>query len=271
MATFSKVVGSVVGNLECSKELLVDSFREAITTFVRANNSTGIKDAVIATGKTAKGKTILTAIQAVTSTLKVGYLAPKGIRFDDQPAEDLIFWNTAIDSAVTTFTSGIESLGLKTTITEEVKAERKVKADKVKAEKLESEIKARGLVDPNTVRILTIPEMVNQTIDALLLGDVTDSQLFDLTSAIDACKGIHKAVAAALAKRHALQDADKLANIAHAANMLIIEASGMGEDAEKARELLRTGYEVHNLEDAANLPSLAEERITEECEYSAVE
>lgn len=240
MSKFSKVVGSVVGNIECSKELLIESFRDDVIVFVRANNATGIKDAVIATGKTAKGKIILASIQAVMATLKIGYVAPRGVKFDDQPLEDLAFWNQKIEDAVITFTSGIEALGLKAALSAEVKAERRAKADKKKADKIESEIKARGLVEPSTLRPLTNSELINQVLDMARADQMDGATLFEAMSVIQDALLRHSAHVAKDATRQALQDADKIKQAEHENAMLMIEASGFGEVAEKAQRRIKT-------------------------------
>lgn len=193
-------------------EFLVEAFAKDITTYYKGNSS-ALSDARanLKLRKNAPEGALPTVDEAIENALtlamlaggKAFYIPAHGVKFADQPAEDLQMWVKHTNDAIAAFKSALETSGAwdKRVITEKEKQE---KANLKAAKELETINKAiaqRGLVDPNTIRPFSPVELVEQATHEIAQGNCSKAQLMEVYKVtMAALAAIHKADQLALTR-----------------------------------------------------------------------
>ncbi len=203
MSNLNTTIMLMHGDKGATLQALKDAFRADFTLYIKGNSS-ALKDARLNLKGSPKDKAVE---HAITSGQQAGgkayYIAPKGVKYDQQPAEDLVMWQQHIEDACAAFNAALDASNAwdKKALTETEKQER---ADKKAAKALESAnaiIAQRGLIDPRTVRPFTTVELLEQATHAIAEGDCTEDQLRAMYKVVmSALADIHKSKALALAK-----------------------------------------------------------------------
>ena len=203
MSNLNTTIMLMHGDKGATLQALKDAFRADFTLYIKGNSS-ALKDARLNLKNSPKDKAVE---HAITSGQQAGgkayYIAPKGVKYDAQPANDLAMWQGHIEDACSAFNAALDSSDAwdKKILTE---AEKQERADKKAAKALESAnaiIAQRGLVDPKTVRPFTAVEIVDQAINEIAEGNCTEAQLKTVYGVVmSALADIHKNKALALAK-----------------------------------------------------------------------
>ena len=182
---------------------LKDAFRADFTLYIKGNSS-ALKDARLNLKSSPKDKAIENAITVGQQAGgKAYYIAPKGVKFDAQPADDLIMWHNHITEACAAFDAALDSSDAwdKKVLTD---AEKQERADKRAAKALESAnaiITQKGLVDPRTIRPFTHVELIEQAVHAIAGNECDKAQLMEVYKVtMTALSIIHKNEATALAR-----------------------------------------------------------------------
>lgn len=203
MSNLNSTIMLMHGDKGATIAALKDAFRADFTLYIKGNSS-ALKDARLNLKNSPKDKAIENAITAGQQAGgKAYYIAPKGVKYDQQPAEDLVMWQKHIEDACAAFNATLDSSNAwdKKVLTE---AEKQERADKKATKALESAnaiIAQRGLIDPRTVRPFTTVELLEQATHAIAEGDCTEDQLRAMYKVVmSALADIHKSKALALAK-----------------------------------------------------------------------
>lgn len=203
MSNLNTTIMLMHGDKGATLQALKDAFRADFTLYIKGNNS-ALKDARLNLKNSPKDKAIehaLTAGQQAGG--KAYYIAPKGVKYDQQSAEDLAIWQQHIEEACAAFNATLDSSDAwdKRVLTEVEKRER---ADKKAAKALESAnaiIAQKGLVDPRSIRPFTPAELLEQAVHAIANNECSKSQLMEVYMAtMTALSIIHKNEELALAR-----------------------------------------------------------------------
>lgn len=203
MSNLNTTIMLMHGDKGATLQALKDAFRADFTLYIKGNSS-ALKDARLNLKSSPKDKAIehaLTVGQQAGG--KAYYIAPKGVKYDQQPAEDLAMWQKHIEDACAAFDAALDSSDAwdKKVLTE---AEKQEKADKKAAKALEHAnalIAQRGLVDPKEIRPFTSVELIEQTMHEIAQGNCTKTQLMEVYKiTMSALANIHKAEKLALAR-----------------------------------------------------------------------
>lgn len=203
MSNLNTTIMFMHGDKGATMQALKDAFRADFTLYIKGNSS-ALKDARLNLKGSPKDKAIE---HAITSGQQAGgkayYIAPKGVKYDQQPAEDLVMWQQHIEDACAAFNAALDASDAwdKKVLTE---AEKQERADKKAAKALESAnaiIAQRGLIDPRTVRPFTPVELLEQAMHAIANNECSKSQLMEVyKTTMSALADIHKAEKLALAR-----------------------------------------------------------------------
>lgn len=203
MSNLNTTIMLMHGDKGATLQALKDAFRADFTLYIKGNNS-ALKDARLNLKNSPKDKAIE---HAITSGQQAGgkayYIAPKGVKYDQQSAEDLVMWQQHIEDACDAFNAVLDASNAwdKKILTETEKQER---ADKKAAKALESAnaiITQRGLVDPKTIRPFTAIELMEQAMHAIANNECSKIQLMEVYKiTMSALADIHKAEKLALAR-----------------------------------------------------------------------
>jgi len=193
-------------------EFLTDAFSKDITTYYKGNAS-ALNDARanLKLRKNVPEGALPTVDEAIENALTMGmlaggkafYIPAHGVKFADQPAEDLQVWVKHTNDAIEAFRNALEISGAwdKKVITEKEKQE---KANLKAAKELETINKAiaqRGLVDPKTIRPFSPVELVEQAMHEIAQNNCTKAQLVEVYKVtMTALATIHRAEQLALAR-----------------------------------------------------------------------
>lgn len=191
---------------------LVEAFSKDITTYYKGNSG-ALSDARsnLKMRKTIPENSPPTPDEAIENALTVAmlaggkafYIPAHGVKFADQPAEDLKMWVGHTNDAIKAFQDALEASGAwdKRVISEKEKQDRaNLKAAK-ELEVINKAIEARGLVDAKTIRPFTTIELLEQAQHEIVQGNCTKSQLMEVYKVtMSALANIHKAEQLALAR-----------------------------------------------------------------------
>lgn len=208
MSNINTIIMLMHGDKGATVQALKDAFKADFTLYIKGNSS-ALKDARVNLKNTAKDKAIENALTAGQQAGgKAYYIAPKGVKYDQQSADDLAMWAGHISDACTAFDACIDASEAwdKKVLTAEEKQER---ADKKAAKALEMAnalIAQKGLVEPSSIRPFTSAELVEQTIHEVVQGECSKAQLQALYGAVMTALSImHKAEQVVLNKANMLE------------------------------------------------------------------
>lgn len=203
MSNLNTTIMLMHGDKGATIQALKDAFRADFTLYIKGNSS-ALKDSRLNLKNSPKDRAIENAITAGQQAGgKAYYIAPKGVKYDQQPAEDLAMWQNHITEACAAFDAALDSSNAwdKKVLTE---AEKQERADKKAAKALESAnaiIAQKGLVDPRSIRPFTHVELIEQAVHAIIGNECSKDQLMAVyTATMTALSIIHKAEALAIAK-----------------------------------------------------------------------
>lgn len=203
MSNINTIIMLMHGDKGATVQALKDAFRADFTLYIKGNAS-ALRDARSNLKNTAKDKAIENALTAgIQAGGRAYYIAPKGVKFDQQSPEDLAMWSSHIEEACTAFNTTIDASEAwdKKTATEKEKQDKaNLKAAK-REETINAAIAARGLVDPKTIRPFSPDELIGQAINEIEQNNCTKEQLKELYKVTMAALAIlHKAEQLALAR-----------------------------------------------------------------------
>lgn len=208
MSNINTIIMLMHGDKGATVQALKDAFKADFTLYIKGNSS-ALKDARVNLKNTAKDKAIENALTAGQQAGgKAYYIAPKGVKYDAQPADDLAMWASHINDACTAFDACIDASGAwdKKVLTGEEKQER---ADKKAAKALEMAnalIAQKGLVEPSSIRPFTTQELTDQMAHEIVQGNCTKAQLKALYGVVMSALSImQKAEQLALVKSNMLE------------------------------------------------------------------
>lgn len=203
MSKLNTTIMLMHGDKGATLQALKDAFRADFILYIKGNAGE-IRDWRVNLKNTPKDKAIENAITAGQQAGgKAYYIAPKGVKYDQQPAADLAMWQTHIEDACEAFNNALDASNAwdKKVLTE---AEKQERAEKKAAKELESAnaiIAQKGLVDPRSVRPFTHVELIEQAVHAIIGNECNKAQLMAVyTATMTALSIIHKNEALALAR-----------------------------------------------------------------------
>lgn len=203
MSNLNTTIMLMHGDKGATIQALKDAFKADFTLYIKGNAG-ALKDARLNLKNGLKDKAIENAITAGQQAGgKAYYIAPKGIKFDQQPAEDLAMWQNHITEACAAFDAALDASDAwdKKILTD---AEKQERADKKATKALEAAnaiIAQKGLVDPRSVRPFTHVELIEQAIHTITNNECDKAQLMAVyTATMTALSIIHKAEATTLAR-----------------------------------------------------------------------
>ena len=203
MSNLNTTIMLMHGDKGATLQALKDAFRADFTLYIKGNNS-ALKDARLNLKNSPKDRAIEHAlVVGQQAGGKAYYIAPKGVKYDQQSAGDLAMWQQHIEEACAAFDATLDSSDAwdKRVLTEVEKRER---ADKKAAKALESAnaiIAQKGLVDPRSIRPFTPAELLEQAVHAIANNECSKSQLMEVYMAtMTALSIIHKNEELALAR-----------------------------------------------------------------------
>ena len=191
---------------------LVEAFSKDITTYYKGNSG-ALSDARsnLKMRKNVPENSPPTPDEAIENALTVAmlaggkafYIPAHGVKFADQPAEDLQMWVGHTNDAIAAFKDALETSGAwdKRVVSDKDKADKaNLKAAK-ELETVNAAIAARGLVDPKTIRPFSSVELVEQAMHEIAAGNCDKAQLMEVYGVVmSALATIHKGEALALAR-----------------------------------------------------------------------